>query len=492
MTEENSVVISQSEEDNILIVQQENRTDIRLVSSGAQGIPGIPGSDGEDGSPGKSAYELAAENGFSGTVSDWLLSLKGEPGVDGSDGESGRGIDSITRTSGNGAPGTTDTYTISYTDETTSTFSVYNGADGADGEDGGTGGGSGLTPEQLEKFSDLNVYASDSYLYEGQTGEIVDSHSLGDVIISTNPDTLGLFTVVPQPFNPGATGIAGYFNISGQSDPNATWYLISSTDASLLEATNENLSSEGFSPNGTVDGVPDWDASWTGTKFWNEGLTWPAARGTTDILGAPQVFTKIRHPDQIDSSEFIEWNSYTGNMNFQVRYEQDSGTWLSASAGVLMYVPDMSPLTGVVAPGRFVYPLVNAISTENSWSVGSFDGSTFKSSTLDMKQQIETAFGVEVEVDPYVYFVLMSNSGPASYSAPSPAAIEGSLTYHHLDLGGSSGPSLPTGGTVGQTLIKNSDTDGDASWQNFPPGIWVGTEPPSDTTKYPVWVDTSA
>ncbi len=42
----------------------------------------------------------------------------------------GRGIASIVRTSGTGASGTTDTYTITYTDNTTSTFGVYNGKDG--------------------------------------------------------------------------------------------------------------------------------------------------------------------------------------------------------------------------------------------------------------------------------------------------------------------------------------------------------------------------
>lgn len=45
----------------------------------------------------------------------------------------GRGIVSIVRTSGTGAAGTTDTYTITYTDGTTSAFTVYNGADGTAG-----------------------------------------------------------------------------------------------------------------------------------------------------------------------------------------------------------------------------------------------------------------------------------------------------------------------------------------------------------------------
>lgn len=54
----------------------------------------------------------------------------------GKQGLDGRGIQSISRTDGNGAPGAADTYTIVYTDETTSTFTVTNGKDGEDGEDG--------------------------------------------------------------------------------------------------------------------------------------------------------------------------------------------------------------------------------------------------------------------------------------------------------------------------------------------------------------------
>jgi len=45
-------------------------------------------------------------------------------------GADGRGIVSVNRTAGNGAPGTTDTYTITYTDNTTSIFYIYNGVDG--------------------------------------------------------------------------------------------------------------------------------------------------------------------------------------------------------------------------------------------------------------------------------------------------------------------------------------------------------------------------
>lgn len=51
-------------------------------------------------------------------------------GATGKRGEPGSSIQIIERTSGTGAAGTVDTYTITLTDGTTSTFQVYNGADG--------------------------------------------------------------------------------------------------------------------------------------------------------------------------------------------------------------------------------------------------------------------------------------------------------------------------------------------------------------------------
>ena len=48
----------------------------------SQEEPGTPGKDG------KSAYEIAQENGFEGTEAEWLESLKGEDGKDGVDGKS--------------------------------------------------------------------------------------------------------------------------------------------------------------------------------------------------------------------------------------------------------------------------------------------------------------------------------------------------------------------------------------------------------------------
>ena len=54
----------------------------------------------------------------------------GDIGPQGPKGDTGNSIESVIRTSGNSAPGTTDTYTITFTDLSTSTFTVYNGANG--------------------------------------------------------------------------------------------------------------------------------------------------------------------------------------------------------------------------------------------------------------------------------------------------------------------------------------------------------------------------
>lgn len=85
------------------------------------------------GSTGASAYEVAVANGFQGTEQEWLQSLIGPQGDD------GRGIVSIVRTAGTGAAGTYDTYTISFTDGSTTTYQVYNGKDGAKGDKGDPG-----------------------------------------------------------------------------------------------------------------------------------------------------------------------------------------------------------------------------------------------------------------------------------------------------------------------------------------------------------------
>lgn len=47
---------------------------------GEQGIQGEKGETGANGTDGKSAYEIAVENGYTGTKAEWLESLKGKQG----------------------------------------------------------------------------------------------------------------------------------------------------------------------------------------------------------------------------------------------------------------------------------------------------------------------------------------------------------------------------------------------------------------------------
>lgn len=50
---------------------------------GEDGEQGIQGERGNDGNDGKSAYQIAIDNGFVGTEQEWLESLKGADGSDG-------------------------------------------------------------------------------------------------------------------------------------------------------------------------------------------------------------------------------------------------------------------------------------------------------------------------------------------------------------------------------------------------------------------------
>ena len=80
---------------------------------------------GANGKDGRSAYEIAIENGFVGTAAEWLESLKGRDGIDGKDGLPGKDG----KNGADGLPGKDGT----------------NGKDGKDGRDGKDGVSPDLT-----------------------------------------------------------------------------------------------------------------------------------------------------------------------------------------------------------------------------------------------------------------------------------------------------------------------------------------------------------
>jgi len=115
-----------------------------FVEDGATPIPPTPDlytqllkklsemQTGANGKDGRSAYEIAIENGFVGTAAEWLESLKGRDGIDGKDGLPGKdGKDGA-----DGLPGKDGT----------------NGKDGKDGRDGKDG----VSPD-LKNYPDTDA-----------------------------------------------------------------------------------------------------------------------------------------------------------------------------------------------------------------------------------------------------------------------------------------------------------------------------------------------
>lgn len=131
---------------------------------GADGQNGADGQDGVNGSDGKSAYEIAVANGFIGTETEWLVSLKGSDGKDGVNGKDGAdGKDGI-----NGADGKS-AYIIAvehgFTGTETEWLASLKGADGKDGADGQPGKDAPevdlpnyATKDQLQKLEENAEY----------------------------------------------------------------------------------------------------------------------------------------------------------------------------------------------------------------------------------------------------------------------------------------------------------------------------------------------
>lgn len=104
---------------------------VALANSGG-GEPGATGSQGPKGDKGDSAYEVAVRNGFTGTETEWIESLKGEDGTSVT-------VESVLLGEGSGTSNT-----VIFSDGTELT--VQNGKDGKNGAPGAPGndGASGM------------------------------------------------------------------------------------------------------------------------------------------------------------------------------------------------------------------------------------------------------------------------------------------------------------------------------------------------------------
>lgn len=105
--------------------------------TGPSGAQGEKGNDGKDGEDGESPTITISEDGYwviNGVKSN--VKATGQKGEEGQKGKDGVSIQNIEKTS---TSGSVDTYTITYSDGSTSTFKVTNGVDGSQGIQGEKG-----------------------------------------------------------------------------------------------------------------------------------------------------------------------------------------------------------------------------------------------------------------------------------------------------------------------------------------------------------------
>lgn len=163
---------------------------------------GKDGADGKDGKDGLSAYELAVENGFTGTLAEWLVSLKGKDGENGVDGKDGV----------NGSDGKS-AYIIAvehgFVGTATEWLESLRGADGKDGlpgKDGknGVDGKDGITP-------DMSSYATKTDIAELQK-QIESISGISYIsVFESGSDTLQKYgDSIYTYYNDGYRSLAGF------------------------------------------------------------------------------------------------------------------------------------------------------------------------------------------------------------------------------------------------------------------------------------------
>ena len=252
-------------EDNYWYVSYDNGTtwtSLGVKATGENGTNGSNGSAGENGADGVTPQLKIGEDNYWYVSYDngatWTSLEVKATGSNGSQGAAGNGIASILKTS---MDGLVDTYTITFTDGTTTTFTVTNGKDGQDGAQGiqgiqGVPGVDGHTPVITIQNGywyidgvNTNVLAEG---IKGETGngissiEKTSSEGLVDTYTITFTDgTTTTFTVTNgKDGQDGAQGIQGIQGEPGKDGhtpvitiQNGYWY---------IDGVNTNVLAEGI------------------------------------------------------------------------------------------------------------------------------------------------------------------------------------------------------------------------------------------------------
>lgn len=150
-------------------------------------------SEGGAGADGKSAYEIAVENGFEGDETAWLASLKGADGAPGANGADG--ITPTIGSNGNWYLGTADTGEPSRGEQGPA------GKDGAPGKDGAGVDITGAAVGQIPRITAVDAEGKPT------AWEAVDMAGGGDEweyigTVTTNEDVMRMFLTVDKDNNP--------------------------------------------------------------------------------------------------------------------------------------------------------------------------------------------------------------------------------------------------------------------------------------------------
>ena len=197
-------------------------------------------SVGEDLPRGKSAYEIAKENGFNGTEAEWLASLKGEPGAAGASGKDGEnGKTPYVGDNGNWYIGADDTGKPS------------RGAKGDKGEKGDTGA-QGIQGEKGDTGAQGPQGAAGA---DGKTPYVGDN---GNWFVGSDDTGKPSRGEKGEPGSPGARGEPGSPGAKGdKGDPGATPNLTIGSVTTLEAGQNATASMGGTAESPVLNlGIP--------------------------------------------------------------------------------------------------------------------------------------------------------------------------------------------------------------------------------------------
>ena len=201
----------------------------------------IKGPKGDDG---KSAYEVAVQNGYEGTETEWLASLKGgegdpgAPGIPGADGKTPILVSGTTTTLDAGQQATSEVVADGQTEDGSPKYRINLGIPkGADGE-GGTGGGSspagsGVYNVYNFKFNSNGISGDDLTAMVGNVSDFAQALVDGREIVNnvSQDESTIKYTLFP----------AGSYYSAGQGSVVQAMCMITPTFADAFAMTSADM-----------------------------------------------------------------------------------------------------------------------------------------------------------------------------------------------------------------------------------------------------------